>query len=107
MGVDGRSGLLDSIPEGADEGAIGCQLVPVNLHDEPLGSVVFEEVLSASISSVLALTMNSFTAIFLDLLDNDERHGDLLRLGGLVLDDDDDAGLESQLSRCTPARRSS
>ena len=35
-----------------------------------------------------------FTAIFLDLLVNGELHGDLLRLGGLVLADDDDAGVE-------------
>jgi hypothetical protein len=41
---------------------------------------------SASISSVLALPMNSFTAIFLDLLANNELHSDLLRIGGLVLD---------------------
>ena len=40
MGVDGRSGLLDSVPEGADEGAIGCHL----LHDEPHGSVVVVDV---------------------------------------------------------------
>ena len=45
MGVDGRSGLLDSVPECADEGAIGSQLVHVDLHSEPLGSVVVEEVL--------------------------------------------------------------
>jgi hypothetical protein len=32
--------------------------------------------------------MNTFTAIFLDLLVGDELHGDLLRLGGLVLDGD-------------------
>jgi hypothetical protein len=78
--------------------------------------------MSASISSVLALTMNSLTAIFLDLLSNGELHGDLLRFGGLVLDDDNEAGLEcrrlqpsasvrralqSQLSQCTPSRRSS
>ena len=66
--------------------------------------------------------MNTLTAIFLDLLSNGELHSDLLRLGGLVLDDDDEAGLEcrrlqpsafvrralqSQLSQCTPSRRSS
>jgi hypothetical protein len=34
------------------------------------------------------------TAIFLDLLVDDELHSDLLRLGGLVLDDDDDEGRE-------------
>ena len=45
--------------------------------------------MSASISSVLSLTRNSFTAIFLDLLVNDELHGVLLRHVGLVLDDDD------------------
>jgi hypothetical protein len=39
------------------------------------------------ISSVSALTMNTFTAIFLDLLSHDEL------LGVLVLDDDD-AGVE-------------
>ena len=44
MAVDGRSGLLDSVPEGVDEGAIGCQLVHVDLNDEPLGSVVVEGV---------------------------------------------------------------
>jgi hypothetical protein len=32
--------------------------------------------------------MNASTAIFLDLLVNDELHGDLLRLSGLVLDGD-------------------
>ena len=47
----------------------------------------------ATISSVSALSMNTSTAIFLDLLVDDELHGDLLRLGGLVLDDEDDAGL--------------
>jgi hypothetical protein len=48
---------------------------------------------SASIASVLALLMNTFTAIFLDLLSNGKFHGNLLRLVGLVLDDDDDAGV--------------
>jgi hypothetical protein len=43
----------------------------------------------ALISSVSAPSMNTFTAIFLDLLVSDELHGDLLGLGGLVLDDDD------------------
>jgi hypothetical protein len=48
--VDGGSGLLDSVPEGVDEGASGGQLVHVNLHglvshDEHLGSVVLENVL--------------------------------------------------------------
>ena len=47
-----------------------------------------------SIFSVSALSMNTFTAIFSDLLVIGELHGDLLRLGGLVLADDDDAGVE-------------
>jgi hypothetical protein len=38
--------------------------------------------------------MNTSTAICLDLLDNGELLCDLLRLGGLVLDDDDEAVLE-------------
>ena len=38
--------------------------------------------------------MNTSTAICVGLLDNDELLGNLLRLGGLVLGDDDDAGLE-------------
>ena len=74
----------------------------------------------ASISSVSVLSMNTSTAICVDLLDNDELLGDLLRLGGLVLDGDDEAVLEcrhrqpsasvrrtlqSQLSQCTPSRR--
>ena len=42
--VDGGSGLLDSVPEGVDEGAIGGQLVHVDLHDEHLGSVGLEDV---------------------------------------------------------------
>ena len=50
--------------------------------------------MSLLISSVLSLTRNSFTAIFLKLLDNDKLHGVLLRHVGLVLDDDDDAGGE-------------
>jgi hypothetical protein len=75
----------------------------------------------ASTFSVSALSMTTSTAICVDLLDNDELLGDLLRLGGLVLDDDDEAVLEwcrrrqssasvrhtlqSQLSQCTPSRR--
>jgi hypothetical protein len=75
-----------------------------------------------SIYSISTLSMNTLTAIFLDLLSNGELHGNLLRLGGLVLGDDDEAGLEcrrlqpsasvchalqSQLSQCTLSRRSS
>ena len=71
-----------------------------------------------SIFSVSALSMNTFTAICVDLLDNDELLGDLLRLGELVLDGDDEAVLEcrrrqlsasvrrallSQLSKCAPS----
>ena len=41
MGVDVKSGLLDSVPEGA----LVSQLVHVDLPDEPLGSVVVEGVL--------------------------------------------------------------
>jgi hypothetical protein len=43
VGVGGRSGLLDSVPEGVDEGAIGGQLVHFDLHDEPLVSVVLKK----------------------------------------------------------------
>ena len=50
--------------------------------------------MSVLISSVLSLTRNSFTAIFLDLLANVELHGVLLRHVGLVLDDDGGAGVE-------------
>ena len=47
---DGGSGLLDSVPEGVDEGAIGGQLVHVDLHgsalhDEHFGSAVLNDVL--------------------------------------------------------------
>ena len=38
MGGDGRSGLLDSVPEGD----IGGQLVHIGLHSEHIGSVVLE-----------------------------------------------------------------
>ena len=37
-GGDGRSGLLDSVPEGD----IGGQLVHIGLHSEHIGSVVLE-----------------------------------------------------------------
>ena len=41
--------------------------------------------------------MNASTAIFLDLLVNNELHGNLLRLGGLVLDGDGDVLLHGDL----------
>jgi hypothetical protein len=47
-----------------------------------------------SIFSVTALSMNTLTAIFSDLLVIGELHSDLLRLGGLVLADDDGAVVE-------------
>ena len=59
----------------------------------------------SSISSVSALSMNTFTAIFLDSLANGELHGDLLRLGGLVLDDDDDAGVECRRRQLSASAR--
>ena len=61
--------------------------------------------MSASISSVLVLSINSFTAIFLDLLVNGELHGDLLRLVGLVLDDDDGAGVECRRRQLSASAR--
>jgi hypothetical protein len=43
--VDDGLGLLDSVPEGVDEGAIGCQLVHVDLYSEHFGSFVLEDAL--------------------------------------------------------------
>ena len=41
--LDGRLGLLDSVPEGD----IGGQLVLIGLHSEHIGSVVLKEVLES------------------------------------------------------------
>ena len=44
MGVEGGSGLLDGVPEGVDDGAVGGQLVHIGVHNGHFGSVVLEYV---------------------------------------------------------------
>ena len=44
MGIEGGSGLLDGVPGGVDDGAVGGQLVHVGLHNEHFGAVGLEDV---------------------------------------------------------------
>jgi hypothetical protein len=44
MGIEGRSGLLDGVHGGVDDGAVGGQLLHVGLHDEHFGAVGLEDV---------------------------------------------------------------
>jgi hypothetical protein len=44
VGIEGKVGLLDCVPGGMDDGAIGGQLVHVALHNEHLVAVGLEDV---------------------------------------------------------------
>ena len=44
MGIEGRLGLLDGVPGGVDDEAVGSQLVHVGLHNDHSGAVGFEDV---------------------------------------------------------------
>jgi hypothetical protein len=102
VGVEGGSGLLDSVPDGG----IGGQLVHVGLHGEHLGAVVLEGALEGGEcrrrspqsllsdehlhNNLLRLAVHDKLLVVLVL---GHFHGNLLRLGVRVLGGDD-VGLE-------------
>jgi hypothetical protein len=74
-------------------GLLRCERLFLNLFREVVSIGIPVYWFFLAIFSVSSLSMNTFTAILLDLMVNVELHGVLLRHIGLVLDDDDGAGV--------------